>query len=105
MLRSIAGLLEQELAELDLGMVTFTEVELSRDLRHARVYYSFFGDVSGREQIAEYLQRHAPRIRREMGRHLHVRHLPELTFKFDPSIERGIRIEQLLKELRPPDHE
>jgi ribosome-binding factor A len=98
--RDISLLLETELADLNVGMVTFTRVRLTNDLRYARVYYSFLGDEAGKNRVAEYLQRESKRIRSAVGRQLHVHHIPELTFMFDPSVEEGIRIEQLLNEIK-----
>ena len=100
MLRDISLLLESELAELVPGMVTFTRVRLSDDLRYAKVYYSYLGDESHRSDVEEFFLRERRRIRGQIGRNLHMRNIPELDFKFDPSIEEGIRIEQLLNEIK-----
>ncbi len=100
MRRDISTLLETELAEIGVGMVTFTRVRLTDDLRHAKVYYSFLGNKEDRERIAGYLESHSGRIRSQVGRQLHVRHIPELAFVFDPSVEESIRIEQLLNEIK-----
>lgn len=98
--RDLSELLDSELSERGYGMVTFTHVKLSRDLRNARVYYSFLGDENGREQVQEYFSRERRRIRSDIGRNLRVRHIPELSFEFDPSVEEGMRIEQLLNEIK-----
>ncbi|MEW5795455.1 MAG: 30S ribosome-binding factor RbfA [Candidatus Zixiibacteriota bacterium] len=100
MQRDIARLLESELADRVPGMVTFTHVRLSDDLRHARVYYSYLGQASDRAMIEEYLMRERGRLRSLVGRSLRIRHIPELDFKFDPSVETGVRIEQLLEEIK-----
>lgn len=98
--RDISELLEGELAEKIPGLVTFTHVKLSDDLRYAKVFYSYLGDEANRPLLEGYLLRERKRIRSQVGRHLHVRHVPELDFKFDPSIEEGVRIEQLLGEIK-----
>ena len=56
---------------------------------------AFLGD-----RIAGYLESHSGRIRSQVGRQMHIRHIPELAFVFDPSVEEGIRIEQLLNEIK-----
>ena len=98
--RDISQLLEQELGEFGPGMVTFTHVRLSDDLRNARVYYSFLGKGTDRERVEQYLMREKKRIRHLLGKNLRVRHIPEIDFQFDPSTEEGVRIEQLLSEIR-----
>ncbi|MFQ6008559.1 MAG: 30S ribosome-binding factor RbfA [Candidatus Zixiibacteriota bacterium] len=99
-LRDLSRLMEKELAGLGAGMVTLTHVKLSDDLRHAKVYYSVLGRENDRNIIANYLEREKKHIRHILGSQLHLRHIPEFTFKYDPSIEEGIRIEQLLNEIK-----
>jgi ribosome-binding factor A len=98
--RDISRILEQELAETLPGMVTLTYVKLSDDLRYARVYYSYLGSAENRERVDEHLTRERKRIRALVGQSLRIRHIPEIDFKYDPSVERGIRIEQLLEEIK-----
>ena len=102
-LRDISSLLEIELAEVAPGMVTFTQVRLTDDLRHAKVYYSYLGSPEGREWIVGFFEREKGRIRSQIGRGLRVRHFPELTFTFDPSVEHGMKIERLLDGLKKDD--
>ena len=99
-LRDISRLLDTELAEVTSGITTFTAVRLSSDLRYAKVYYSFIGSEESRSLIDGYLQRERRRIRSQIGKQLTIRHIPELTFKYDPSVEEGIKIEQLLNEAK-----
>ena len=104
MLRDISSLLEIELSEATPGMVTFTQVRLSDDLRHAKVYYSYLGSPDGHEQVIAFFEREKGRIRSQIGRGMRVRHIPELIFKFDPSVEHGMKIEQLLDGLKRDDN-
>jgi ribosome-binding factor A len=99
-LRDVSVLLEQDLAELGAGLVTFTKVKLSDDLRYATVYYSSVGADDKRLLVKQYLDSESGRIRRDVGRQLSIRHIPEFFFKFDPSIEHSVRIEQLLNEIK-----
>jgi len=91
---------DSEIAAKVSGMVTFTRVDLSGDLRYAKVYYSFLGDESEREKVATFLVQQNKRLRYMIGSKLRLRHIPEFNFKFDPSIEEGIRIERLLNEIK-----
>ena len=99
-LRDLSRLMENELADLGSGMVTFTHVRVSGDLRYATAYYSVLGKENDRHVIADYLEREKKHIRHLLGSALHIRYIPELTFKYDPSVEEGIRIEQLLNEIK-----
>jgi len=99
-LRDISALMQTEVSDQLPGMVTFTHVRVSDDLRYATVYYSVLGKDSDRETVAGYLAHEKKHIQHLIGRNLHIRRIPELTFKYDPSIEEGIRIQQLLDEIK-----
>jgi ribosome-binding factor A len=99
-LRDLSNLMENELAALGAGMVTFTHVKLSDDLRYATAYYSVLGKENDRQVIADYLENEKKHIRHNVGSNLRLRYIPEFTFKYDSSIEEGIRIEQLLNEIK-----
>jgi ribosome-binding factor A len=100
MLRDISVIFETELRDDSPGLITFTRVKLTSDLRIATVYYSTLGDDERRERVAEFLQRNTKKVRGLVGRGLRMRHIPELSFTFDPSIEEGIKIEKLLNEIK-----
>ena len=103
----VADLLQRELAELlyrrikdpRLNRITVTGVEMSDDLRYARVFYCFLGTEEEKQAVSDGLQKARGFIRRELGRRLHLRYLPELDFRYDASFEYGAKIERLLKEL------
>ncbi len=91
-----------------LALVTVTHVRMSRDLQHARVYYTTPDDAPERRQAGRGLRRAASFLRGGLGRRLRLRHVPDLTFVHDDSIEREQRIAHVLEELRldgpaPPD--
>lgn len=100
MKKEIADILRNELRDPRLGMVSITEVELSADLRYARVFVSVLGDDQAIKDNMEILERASGLIRRQVGDRLPLRFVPEISFRFDPSIERGARIAQLLHQVR-----
>lgn len=81
------------------GMVTITEVQASPDLRRATVFVSHLGSDQERKEALEGLQRSAPFMHRELVHRLKMRNVPELTFRFDPSIERGARLTELIHQV------
>jgi ribosome-binding factor A len=90
----------ERLKDPGLGFVTITGVDASPDLRTARVYYSVLGDEAQHRDTQAALQRAAPRIRAVVGRQVRLKFLPELHFEPDVAIERGLRMEELLRRLR-----
>jgi ribosome-binding factor A len=85
-----------------VGLVTVTGVDVTRDLRHAKVFVSIMGTDTEREATLEGLDSAAGHLRSRIGRALRLRVAPEITFRYDESIARAAKIEALLAELRDP---
>ena len=83
-----------------LGLVTVTAVEVTRDLRHAKVYVSVLGSESQRASTFEGLNGVAAHLRGRIGRALRLRAAPEIEFRNDESIAHAAHIEQLLAQVR-----
>jgi ribosome-binding factor A len=79
-------------------LLSITEVDVSPDLRRAIVYVSHMGTEAERAAALDALGHAAHFLQREMGHRLKLRRVPELTFRFDPSIERGARLTSLIHE-------
>ncbi len=90
----------ERLKDPGLGFVTITGVDTAPDLRSARVYYSVLGDDDEHEATQAALERAAGRLRREIGSRVRLKYLPELRFEPDGAIEHGLRIEQILRDIR-----
>ncbi|PYR37417.1 MAG: 30S ribosome-binding factor RbfA [Acidobacteria bacterium] len=99
----LASLLAREVHDPGVGFVTLTRVHLSPDLQVARVMYTVLGDQSARTSTARALERTTPFLRRQLGRRLRLRRVPELRFTYDDSIAGQDRIEQLLKDIHAAD--
>lgn len=95
----LAELLAREVHDPGIGFLTITRVAVTPDLQQARVYYTTMGDDKARKESRRALERAAPFLRRQIGRRLRLKRVPELDFFFDESIERHDRIERILQEL------
>jgi ribosome-binding factor A len=84
------------------AFVTVTGVEVSRDLRTAKVYVSILGEDDAKAAAVEGLADLAPQLRGPIGRALRLRAAPEIFFKVDESIAYAARIETLLAQVKPP---
>src|SRR4051794_14450023 len=91
----------EQLSDPRLGFVTLTGVEVSTDLSVADVYYSVLGTAEDRTETAAALTSAGPRLRSVLARHVRMKHLPELRFREDPSVEGGQRIDSILRDLHP----
>lgn len=92
-------MLHRELKDPRLGFITLTGAEVSRDLRHAKVFVSVMGDPEQQQESMAALRRAAGMIRGEFARRAHLRVAPELLFEFDQGIARGARIFELLHQI------
>jgi len=107
----VAHVVQQKLAQLfarglkdpRVGLVTITGVKMSPDLREARVYWTVHGEASVRKETARGIEAARGWLRREVGAELGLRVVPDLHFRYDEAIDRGDRIEQLLREVHDQD--
>jgi ribosome-binding factor A len=98
--REISALLEREVNDPRLSkFVSVTEVTLSPDLMHARVYVSTLSSEMNREDLLAGFNKASGFLRREVAAHLRLKQVPELSFHYDDSIERGARLLELMSEL------
>lgn len=82
-----------------LGFASVVAVDLSGDLRHARVFVSVLGDDAAKQATMAALEHARGHVRTEVGRRVRMRHTPEIQFVLDESIEHGARISRLLREM------
>ena len=96
----LADLLRRELRDPRLGgLISITEVETTQDLAVSRVYVSVLGSEEETAEALRALRHAAGYLRREVGDRVRVRRMPTLDFRLDPSIARGARIMELLREI------
>lgn len=95
---AIADLLAREIKDPRIGMVTLTGVVMSPDLKHARVFFSCLGDDAAHQRALAGLRSASGFIKAHAARLLKLRYTPDITFLFDPSLERADRLATLLRE-------
>ena len=96
----IAEILRREAHDPRIANITVTDVKLTDDLRSARIYVVELGKDRMSDEVGQGLAKAKGFLKRELGKRLKLRYIPELTFFYDPSFEYGSRIEKLLKEVR-----
>src|SRR3954462_14065165 len=92
-----------ELKDPRIGFVTVTGVQTSPDLRHATVFVSVLGAERKREKTLAGLAAAHGVLQARIARELRMKRTPQLTFEYDPTVERGVRMSQLIDELAPDD--
>jgi ribosome-binding factor A len=97
----LSEIIEREISDPRIGLATVTAVKVSPDLRHARVFVTVLGDEIQRKKTLEGLRSAASFVRRSLSKRLHhLRRIPELSFDYDEAVEKGIRIEELLDQIK-----
>jgi len=94
-----SAIIQQRLKDPRIGFVSITDVVVSGDLRHAKIFVSVLGDEEGKRRTMEALERARGYVRSELGARIAVRFVPEILFRLDESIERGTRIVSLIREV------
>lgn len=97
----ISQMIREELKDPRIGFVTVTAVEVTEDLSSVKVFVSVLGDEAQRKESLNGLNSAAGFVRREIGQRVRMRQTPEISFKYDPSIEHGAHIAELLKGVEP----
>jgi ribosome-binding factor A len=90
-----------ELKDPRIGFVTVTGVETSADLRHARVFVSVLGSEARRRKTLAGLAAAHGVLQARLAHELRMKRTPQLAFEYDPTVERGVRMTQLIDELAP----
>lgn len=105
--RELAAIIQHEVRDPRVGMVSITGVDVSRDLGHARVYYTVMGSDSGDDasESNEVLNKAAGFLRSQLSRDSSMRTVPQLRFFFDTSVGRGRDLEDLIRRAADSDRE
>lgn len=94
-----------DLKDPRIGLVTITGVETAPDLRHAVVYVSVLGSARKRKAGLQGLEAAHGLLQGRLARELRMKRTPQLTFEYDPSVERGVRMSRLIDELVPGEND
>ena len=101
LVQEVSGMLLRDLKDPRLGFITITGAEVSRDMRHAKVFVSILGSEDEKKESMKALRSASGLIRGEFGRRAHLRVAPEIQFHYDEGIARGSRIFELLHSIEP----
>lgn len=103
--RELAALIQHELRDPRIGMVSITGVNVSRDMGHAKIYFTVLGSDSGEDasESSEALNKAAGFLRSQISRDSNMRSVPQLRFYFDSSVGRGRELEDLIRKAAQAD--
>ncbi len=96
--RDLSDIIRMDLKDPRVGLVTITDVEVTKDLSHAKVFFTLLGDSALAEQVGDGLQHAAGFLRSELAQRIKLRTMPQLHFEYDTSVERGFELSRLIDE-------
>ncbi len=99
----VSSIIHYELNDPRLGFVTITRVELTQDMRNAKIFFSVLGDAQAYKKTAEALNSALGFIRRLIAQRMRLRLAPEIIFKEDRSTEYSVRIQEVLDKIKEQD--
>lgn len=100
LIREVSDLLRRDVKDPRIaGIVSVTDVELSTDCRHAKIFVSVYGDQEAQDSTMLALASCTGFIRSEIGKRINLRFAPEIVFKIDHSLERGSRVSLILDKI------
>ena len=103
--RVLAGLIQRQLHETGLGMVTISATDVSPDLKNATIYITCLGNTANTDQVVAILNEHIGEFRHVLSKTLTMRSIPRIHFEFDHALERANRLTALIDSLhteKPP---
>lgn len=96
----ISMILLRDIQDPKLGFITITRIDMTDDLRYARVYYSVLGDEAKRDESRKALQEHGPEIRRLAIQRINMKYAMQIKFILDESLEESMKIDQILQKIK-----
>lgn len=102
--KEISDIIQNHIKDPRLNaMVSVTKVDVTKDLRYAKVFVSIFGEEAAKKSTYEALKSSAGFIRHEIGQRISLRYIPEVVLELDNTIEHGMKIDALLDKLKEKD--
>lgn len=98
--REVSKMFLEDFKNPEVGFVTVTDVDLTDDLKLARIFVSIYGPPEKQKQSLEIIQKSTPFFRKEVAQRIQLRFAPELRFEYDPSVEKATRVFELLDKIK-----
>lgn len=102
LLELVSQLLRKEVSDPRIGPITLTGADVSKDLRHARIYFTLLDESEPKEEVLSGLKSATGFIRAKVAKELKLRFVPTIEFLYDESRDQARRIEDLLKQIKKP---
>lgn len=99
----VSTLIQRNFSMQEYGLLTITDVQMSTDLRNAKIFVSVFGDAARKEKSLALLEEQKGFIRSELGRAIRLKFTPSVTFELDETLDRAMNIERIINKIHKED--
>ena len=104
--KSVSQIINNDLKDPRInGLISVTDVVVTKDLRHAKIFISLYGDNIEKDRVFSVIENATGYIRRELASMIRMKYIPEISFKMDESIEYGIHMHKLIEKVKKQDQE
>ena len=97
--REVSDILFREVKDPRLSFITITNVNLGKDLRNAKIYYTSLKESEELEEVKKSLKKAVGFVQRQLGKRIHLRYLPQLSFVYDSSLKYGSHMDSLFRKI------
>lgn len=97
--REVSDILFREVKDPRLSFITITSVDLGKDLRNAKIYYTSLKEAEELEEIKKSLKKAVGFVQRKLGKRVHLRYLPQLSFVYDSSLKHGSHMDSIFRKI------
>ena len=97
--REVSDILFREVKDPRLSFITITSVDLGKDLRNAKIYYTSLKEAEELEEIKKSLKKAVGFVQRKLGKRVHLRYLPQLSFVYDSSLKDGSHMDSVFRKI------
>jgi len=94
--RALSKIIQTEYTLSDLGWVTISRIAVSKDMQHARVFFTTLGEETEEKKALKFLKAHQPKIRFFLGKAVHLRYTPQLIFEVDYELKKALKLEKII---------
>ncbi len=97
--REVSDILFREVKDPRLSFITITSVDLGKDLRNAKIYYTSLKEAEELEEIKKSLKKAVGFVQRKLGKRVQLRYLPQLSFVYDSSLKYGSHMDSIFRKI------
>ena len=94
--RALSKVIQTEYSHSELGWVTISRIAVSKDMQHARVFFTTLGEETEEKKALNFLKTHQPKLRFFLGKAVHLRYTPKLIFEVDNELKKALKLEEII---------